>query len=112
MPTKSLPSFPEKNGLPDLQQYVQDMCKARNWDKASNVETFLLFTEEVGELAKAIRKHQALFSKQIPAEQAKEALSEEFADVFSYLLDLASRFDIDMLEAFRDKEKKNAKREW
>lgn len=110
--TQALPSFPQKSELPVLQEYVQDICKARNWDKASNVETFLLFTEEVGELAKAIRKHQALFSKQIPAEQAKEALSEEFADVFSYLLDLASRFEIDLLEAFKDKEMKNAKREW
>ena len=112
MNPKDLPSFPQDTSLPKLQQYVFDICEARGWNKATNPETFLLFTEEVGELAKAIRKHDALFSKEIPAEEAKQALSEEFADVFSYLLDLANRFDIDMLEAFRDKEEKNAGRDW
>ena len=41
--------------LKDLQNYIKEVCKERGWDKNSTPETFLLFMEEVGELAKAIR---------------------------------------------------------
>ena len=98
--------------LPSLQQYVAETCKARGWDTATNLETFLLFTEEVGELAKAIRKEHALFAKKGTESESKQALAEEFADVFSYLLDLASRYDIDLYKAFCAKEEVNAGREW
>ncbi|MFK7973153.1 MAG: MazG nucleotide pyrophosphohydrolase domain-containing protein [Bacteroidia bacterium] len=97
------PEFPARSELPQLQQYVQDVCKAKGWDGASDLETFLLFTEEVGELAKAIRKHRALFYKKLPTAETDANLREEFADVLSYLLDLASRLDVDLLEAFREK---------
>jgi NTP pyrophosphatase (non-canonical NTP hydrolase) len=98
--------------LRSLQQYVADVCKQRGWDAATNLETFLLFTEEVGELAKAIRKQHALFAKKESEEEARQALAEEFADVLSYLLDLANRYHIDVYEAFCAKEEVNAGREW
>ncbi|MEZ4685489.1 MAG: MazG nucleotide pyrophosphohydrolase domain-containing protein [Bacteroidia bacterium] len=98
--------------LPSLQQYVHDVCKARGWDSATNLETFLLFTEEVGELARAIRKQHALFIKKGTDSESKQALAEEFADVFSYLLDLANRYEIDLYEAFCAKEEVNAGRDW
>lgn len=49
--------------------------------------TFRWFIEEVGELAKAIRKGQ---SKEI---------EEEFADVLAWLVSLASLYNIDIEEA-------------
>lgn len=98
--------------LPSIQQYVADVCKQRGWDAANNLETFLLFTEEVGELAKAIRKQHALFAKKGSEEESTQALAEEFADVFSYLLDLANRYNIDLYEAFCAKEEVNEGREW
>jgi NTP pyrophosphatase (non-canonical NTP hydrolase) len=92
------------------------LCKERGWDKASDLETFLLFSEEVGELAKAIRNHKKLYIDQAKAVPAVEGelteLQAEFSDVFSYLLELANKFDVDLEDAFRKKEEKNAARVW
>lgn len=106
-----LPDFPESPDLADLQAYQAAVCKARGWDQTTDLETFLLFSEEIGELAKAIRNHRQLYQE---ADRAKkqEGLSEEFADVLSYLLELANRFGVDLGQAYREKEAKNATRNW
>ncbi len=97
--------------LKDYQNYIKDICKERGWDKNSHLELFLLFSEEIGELARAIRDHEGLYVEKNRTRNKAE-LESEFADVFAYLLDLANYFDIDMETAFRNKEKKNAKRVW
>ena len=102
--------LPEHPTLPDLQKYVDATCKERGWTKDNYSEKFLLFTEEVGELAKAIRKTQGLYVEQ--AKQTRSSLAEEFADVLSYLLDLANYFQIDIEKAFREKEQINEGRTW
>lgn len=96
--------------LPELQRYIDEVCKERGWTKDSYAEKFLLFTEEVGELAKAIRKTQGLYQEQ--ARHKRVELEEEFADVLSYLLDLANYFQVDLETAFREKEQVNATRTW
>ncbi len=96
--------------LPELQRYMNDICKERGWTKDSYAEKFLLFTEEVGELAKEIRKTQGLYQEK--AKQGHLSLEEEFADVFSYLLDLANYFQVDLEQAFRAKEQINQSRTW
>ena|SRR4030095_6979808 len=100
----------ENPTLPELQQYIKEICKERGWDKNNYLEIFLLFTEEVGELAKAMRKQANLYNEQ--EKNNTFHLAEEFADVFSYLLDLANYFDINIEQAFRDKDKINANRKW
>ena len=102
--------LPEHPTLPQLQQYVDDICKERDWTKDNYSEKFLLFTEEVGELAKAIRKTQGLYQEK--AKQNRIELEEEFADVLSYLLDLANYFQVDLEKAFREKEQVNSTRTW
>lgn len=102
-----LPAHPT---LPDLQRYMDEICKERGWTKDNYAEKFLLFTEEVGELAKAIRKNQGLYQEK--ARQKHLELEEEFADVLSYLLDLANYFQVDLETAFREKEQVNSKRTW
>ncbi len=104
-----LPGHPT---LPELQIYMDETCKERGWTKDSYAEKFLLFTEEVGELAKAIRKTQNLYQEKAKAQQKQGDLEEEFADVLSYLLDLANAFHIDLETAFREKERVNATRTW
>ena len=105
--------LPPKNKatLIDLQNHIKTVGQERGWDKNSYLEIFLLFSEEIGELAKAIRNHEGLY-----AEKAKDykrfELEEEFADVFNYLLDLANYFEIDLEDAFRKKDAVNAKRKW
>lgn len=100
----------EQPTLAELQQYVKEICQERGWDQDTYLEKFLLFSEEVGELAKAMRKNAGLYDEQARAKNI--SLSEEFADVFSYLLDLANYFNIDLEQAFRDKEKINTERKW
>jgi NTP pyrophosphatase (non-canonical NTP hydrolase) len=102
--------LPPTPTLPELQKYMDEICKERGWTKDSYAEKFLLFTEEIGELAKAIRKTQGLYQEK--ASQKHPELEEEFADVLSYLLDLANYFQVDLETAFREKEQINATRTW
>lgn len=96
--------------LKDLQTYVDIICQERGWTKDNYSEKFLLFMEEIGELAKAIRQEKGLYGEK--AKPNRKALEEEFADVLSYLLDLANCFQVDLEQAFREKEEVNATRIW
>lgn len=40
------------------------------------------------------------------------SVKEEIADIFIYLCSIANRFNIDIEEAFREKEEINKQREW
>jgi NTP pyrophosphatase (non-canonical NTP hydrolase) len=102
--------LPDHPTLTDLQRYVEQVCQERGWTKDNYSEKFLLFIEEVGELAKAIRKRAGLYDEK--AKQKQVNLEEEFADVLSYVLDLANYFQIDLEKAFRDKEQINEARKW
>lgn len=97
--------------LADLQRYTQKVCEANGWDKSTPLETWLLFTEEVGELAKAIRDTNQLYQES-NKDNIRQNLEGEFADVLSYLLHLANLFNVDLEQAFRDKEAINAQRVW
>jgi len=107
----NLPQIPENPTLPQLQTYLADLAKARGWESATDAETFLLFTEEVGELAKAIRNRRKIFTETGKSFDPKE-LSFELADILSYLLELANRFEVNLEEAFREKEEVNSQRNW
>ncbi len=102
--------LPEHPTLSDLQRYVADVCQERGWTKDSPSEKFVLFIEEVGELAKAMRKAAGLYEERAKARDM--SLEEEFADVLSYVLDLANCFQIDLERAFRAKEQINQSRVW
>lgn len=102
--------IPANPTLNDLQQYVAEVCQERGWTKDSPSEKFVLFIEEVGELAKAMRKDAGLYEER--AKQRDMPLEEEFADVLSYLLDLANSFHVDLEHAFRAKELINQSRTW
>jgi NTP pyrophosphatase (non-canonical NTP hydrolase) len=102
--------LPENPTLKDLQHYLAEVCQERGWTKDSPSEKFVLFIEEVGELAKAMRKAVGLYEER--AKQREMPLEEEFADVLSYLLDLANCFQVDLEKAFRTKEQINQSRTW
>ncbi|HET9920292.1 MAG TPA: MazG nucleotide pyrophosphohydrolase domain-containing protein [Ktedonobacteraceae bacterium] len=109
----------EHPALPELQRYMDEVCQERGWNKDDYAQKFLLFTEEVGELAKAIRNAAGLYDEQAKQqkqegqqERRRANLEEEFADVLSYLLDLANYFHVDLEQAFREKERVNKTRRW
>lgn len=97
--------------LQEIQNHLDVTCKENGWDENIISEVFLLFSEESGELAKAIRKMTGFKGEEPPAD-IEENLKEELADVFNYLLEIANRFDIDLADAYIHKATKNLERAW
>ena len=84
--------------LNDYKESTMLMCKQKGWDKANIPTVWLLFTEEVGELASAIRQYTRTFKKRALKKERGIDVQSEMGDVFSYLFQLASMLDVDMDE--------------
>ncbi len=95
--------------LKDFQVYIAAMVEERGFEKEKIADIFLLFLEECGELAKAVRKTQKI--KSDPTSEQFH-VDHEAADVFMYLLDICNHFGVDLEKAFREKEEINKKRTW
>lgn len=93
-------------GLKALQKQYGAIAKRNGWDNESARDTMLLLTEEIGELARAVRKHEGLKRDG----DYKEELGDELADVQLYLAHLANATGVDLGEAVTAKIKKNAKK--
>ena len=106
-----MPVLSDKPTLKDLQDHIKKIGEERGWDKNNYLEIFLLLSEEIGELAKAVRNYAGLYTEKNKLKNKFE-LEEEFADVLNYLFDLANCFDIDLESAFRKKDEINAGRVW
>lgn len=102
--------LPKSATMADFQAYISEVCAERGWDKRTALEKMLFLTEEVGELAKAIRKEHGTYGYDKPA--TVDHLAEELVDIFNYLLDIANMHQIDMDAAFRAKWQTNAGRTW
>lgn len=94
-------------GISGLQEYYRRISARRNWDGETPKDILLLITEEVGELARAIRKSEGLH-RHHDYEDSK--IASELADVQLYLVHLASALNIDLSEAVTAKESINAER--
>ncbi len=99
----------EHDSLRTLQQYVWQMNKDRGFNITDPSKKLVVLMEEVGELAKATRKIAGL---KFTDTTSQTNIKEELADVQIVLLGLASMLDVDMLDAVREKEKKNRERVW
>ncbi len=98
------------SNLSEIQQYITQMMKINGFHNTP-LELFCYFTEEVGELAKEIRKKE----KNMDMDKQREytsCLEHEIADVFIYLLALCNSYHIDWLSAFKEKEMINLNRVW
>ncbi len=100
----------------DLQEYVKKVNVERGFVDTTVPELFIYLNEELGEVAKEIRKlskmHLDVSSKERSAEEIRKELGHEMADVLNAFFDLANRFDIDLEKAFWEKEDINGKRSW
>lgn len=103
-------TLPDSATLSQYQAYIIAVAKERGWDSHTAIEKMLLLTEEVGEVAKAIRKESGTFGYQKPLNS--DHIGEELVDVFNFILDIANEFGIDMEQAFKDKWEKNNQRTW
>lgn len=95
--------------LSDLQQYVAAIVKHRGFVDNSAQHDFIMLTEEVGELAKALRKWNG---DSVATDSVVSELEHEVADVLMMLLGFCNQAGIDLEKAFRDKEEKNKQRVW
>jgi NTP pyrophosphatase (non-canonical NTP hydrolase) len=107
--TSQLAQIPDKPDLPALQKYITQVVHARGFQDESVRDVVLLFVEEVGELAKAVRTMSGL---KVSGSQSHKAISDELADCLIYLLDLANLSGVNLETALRDKEEANSKKTW
>ena len=101
--------LPANPTLSDLQEYIRQVVKARGFHEETIAQRFMLLMEECGEFARAARKHAGI---KFADDTKRTELEHEAADVFIILLGMCNMLDIDLEQAFRDKEEKNKQRVW
>lgn len=82
--------------LNEYRDETRVMCITKGWDRANVNTVWLLLTEEIGELASAIRQHTRTFKKTQLKKDRGVDVQMEMGDVFSYLFQLASMLDVDL----------------
>lgn len=97
--------------LADIQQYVRDMEAERGFTEGNIAQACLFLMEEVGELVKSIRKSH-LGLRTDSAKKYDDDAAGELADIIIFLASIANRLDIDLEQAFRNKEEANKQRTW
>jgi len=84
-----------RNYINTMMNAIRDentsICKMKGWDRAPIQNVWLLFTEEIGELAAAIRQRKKLYSK-----NKIDNVKNEMGDVFSYLFQLSHMLNVDL----------------
>lgn len=102
----------ETNTLREVQNYIANMNEVRGFNNETIQERMLLLTEEIGELAKSIRKTSKNMYTDINKEYNYDTVESEVADCFYVLVSVASYLNIDVFQALKDKEKENINRVW
>lgn len=104
-----MPHLKSAPTLTDIQQYVAELEQERGFSDQNVLQKCLLLGEEVGELFKAIRKHQGM---SIDPKSNASSVADELADLIVMMCAVANRLDVDLEKAFRAKEEVNMKRRW
>ena len=91
--------------LESFQQLIHEMYFEK--DKARGIPaTFLWLSEEIGELAAALRETDPSEQSRIPTDEfnlRRKNLAAEFADVLAWLATIANVAEIDLSQAVREK---------
>ena len=98
--------------LPDIQVYIKEVLKLRGFSNQTVKDKLLLLAEEVGELAKAVRKN--LLGASIDPNRLSnyDSVEGEIADVLIVLVSVANVLGIDVFKSLKEKEKININRKW
>ena len=100
------------NTLNEVQEYIKNVITLRGFSEQNIEKTMLLLTEEVGELAKAVRKEQTTMSIDRSKIGNYDTIESEVADVFIVLCSICNKLNIDLYSALKAKEKENVERQW
>jgi NTP pyrophosphatase (non-canonical NTP hydrolase) len=106
-----LEALAPRSSLDALQTYMAAVADERGFADETAMEILMLACEELGELARAVRKYTGVKVDAARADRIP-AVGDEIADVFIYMLHLANTMRINLFEAFRNKEAANAQRTW
>ena len=102
----------ENINLTEIQSYLKEVISLRGFGCQSVQESMLLLHEEAGELAKAVRKSTMGMSIDQERLYRYDTVESEVADVFIVLLSICNNMNINVFEAFLEKEKVNIERNW
>lgn len=105
-----LDNLSNKSSVEELQKYIKDMILVRGF-KNTLLERMCLLTEEIGELAKEVRKTDKNLAIDINKKYSSN-LENEITDVFICLMGMCDLIDMDIVKGLKDKEEINFKREW
>ena len=107
-----LKKLSDKSSINEIQSYIKEVMQIRGFNKEKSSDKILLLVEEVGELAKAIRKNENNLGIDKTKEYNYSSIESEIADVFIVLLSICDILNMDLLKVFLDKEEENIKRIW
>ena len=107
-----LKKLSNESSINEIQSYIKEVMQIRGFTKEKSSDKILLLVEEVGELAKAIRKNENNLGIDKTKEYNYSSIESEIADVFIVLLSICDILNIDLLKAFLDKEEENIQRIW
>lgn len=95
--------------IAQLKAIVKKHCEDRNWDQYhSPKELAIGVITEASELLEPFRfKSEDEMEAMLKDSKKREAISEEMADTFYFLIRLAQKYDIDLADAFDKKMAKN-----
>lgn len=102
----------EDNTLEEVQEYIRKVIEIRGFSNQSIEQAMLLLTEEIGELAKAIRKEKTTISIDNNKIRNYDTIESEVADVFIVLCTICNKLNINLFSSLKDKEKENIERIW
>ena len=102
----------ESNTLPEIQNYIKEVIRIRGFVGQETEKTMLVLLEEVGELAKSIRKNATNMNIDKNKLNHYDTIESEIADVFIVLNSVCNKLNIDLYKALKDKEEENIKRKW
>jgi NTP pyrophosphatase (non-canonical NTP hydrolase) len=91
------------DSLDDLSARLLAFSTARDWEQFQSPKNLAMaLAGEAGELLEHFQWLTEAQSEAIPPDKRRE-VAHELADILSYLLRLAERLDIDVIEATREK---------
>ncbi len=95
--------------IQELMKLVQDFCEARDWDQYHNPKDLAIgLSTEANELLDIFRfKSIEEMDDLMRNEEKRQAISEELADIFFFLLRFSQMYNFNMKKGLEDKVEKN-----
>jgi NTP pyrophosphatase (non-canonical NTP hydrolase) len=86
-------ALPPRPATAAFQRYYSRIAAQRGYDRETLKDCVILLLEEVGELARAVRKAEGMVRHGV---EEQNSCAEEIADVFLYAMHIANALSIDL----------------